>query len=101
MQQKDTKRPSKAPKTPKKMPSSSKKATPKPSPEPSPKKSLTHSTGGEETDGSLTYHSFYKFASDSNCGKFDSLVINSLVLDTLSSTRELSAAYVNLLVFLA
>ncbi|KAJ9060863.1 hypothetical protein DSO57_1026360 [Entomophthora muscae] len=38
---------------------------------------------------------------DSNCGKFDSLVINSLVLDTFLSTRELSAAYVNPLVFLA
>ncbi|KAJ9065795.1 hypothetical protein DSO57_1016005 [Entomophthora muscae] len=38
---------------------------------------------------------------DSNCGKFDSLKLDSLVLDTLSSTRELSAAYVHLLVFLA
>ncbi|KAJ9051458.1 hypothetical protein DSO57_1004198 [Entomophthora muscae] len=34
-----------------------------------------------------------------NCGKFDSLVINSLVLDPLSSTRESSATYVNLLGF--
>ncbi|KAJ9065934.1 hypothetical protein DSO57_1014554 [Entomophthora muscae] len=36
-----------------------------------------------------------------NCGRVDSLKLDSLVLDTLSSTRELSAAYVNLLVFLA
>ncbi|KAJ9074177.1 hypothetical protein DSO57_1008991 [Entomophthora muscae] len=36
-----------------------------------------------------------------NCGKFDSLVIDSLVLNKVSSTREFSAAYVNLLVFLA
>ncbi|KAJ9088037.1 hypothetical protein DSO57_1027046 [Entomophthora muscae] len=35
-----------------------------------------------------------------NCGKFDSLVIDFLVLDTFSSTRELSATYVNLLEFL-
>ncbi|KAJ9088925.1 hypothetical protein DSO57_1018035 [Entomophthora muscae] len=31
--------------------------------------------------------------SQGNCGKFDSLVIDSLVLKTLSSTRELSATY--------
>ncbi|KAJ9074467.1 hypothetical protein DSO57_1006117 [Entomophthora muscae] len=36
-----------------------------------------------------------------NCGKFDSLKLNSLVLDKVSSTRELSAACVHLLVFLA
>ncbi|KAJ9052065.1 hypothetical protein DSO57_1037894 [Entomophthora muscae] len=31
---------------------------------PSPEKSPAHSTGGEETDGSLTDHSFYNLASD-------------------------------------
>ncbi|KAJ9051723.1 hypothetical protein DSO57_1001989 [Entomophthora muscae] len=36
-----------------------------------------------------------------NCGKFDSVKLDSLVLDKVSSTMELSAAYVNLLVFLA
>ncbi|KAJ9083167.1 hypothetical protein DSO57_1037412 [Entomophthora muscae] len=40
------------------------KPSPKPSPEPSPEKSPAHSTGGEETDGSLTEHSFYNLASD-------------------------------------
>ncbi|KAJ9052466.1 DNA damage-inducible protein 1 [Entomophthora muscae] len=38
---------------------------------------------------------------EGNCGKFDSLKLDSLVLDTLLSTRELSAAYAHLLVFLA
>ncbi|KAJ9071641.1 hypothetical protein DSO57_1035016 [Entomophthora muscae] len=38
---------------------------------------------------------------DGNYGKFDSLKLDSLVLDTLLSTRESSAAYVNLLTFLA
>ncbi|KAJ9069548.1 hypothetical protein DSO57_1017522 [Entomophthora muscae] len=65
---KGTKQPSKPTKATKKKPVSSKKATlkpsPKPSPEPSLKKSPTHSTGGEETDGSGTDHSFYNSASD-------------------------------------
>ncbi|KAJ9052679.1 hypothetical protein DSO57_1031912 [Entomophthora muscae] len=63
----------------------------------------------------LHYESFFSDAScnkllshksldlriEGNCGKFDSLKLDSLVLDTLLSTREPSAAYVNLLVFLA
>ncbi|KAJ9056687.1 hypothetical protein DSO57_1030403 [Entomophthora muscae] len=36
-----------------------------------------------------------------NCSKVDSLKLDSLVLNKVASTRELSAAYVNLLVFLA
>ncbi|KAJ9079261.1 hypothetical protein DSO57_1037274, partial [Entomophthora muscae] len=67
-QPKGTKLSSKPTKPTKKKPVSSKKATPKPSskpsPEPSPEKSLVHSTGGEEFDGSLTEHSFYNSASD-------------------------------------
>ncbi|KAJ9053185.1 hypothetical protein DSO57_1026762 [Entomophthora muscae] len=34
-----------------------------------------------------------------NCGKFDSLKLDSLVLDKVSSPRESSAAYVHLLGF--
>ncbi|KAJ9079479.1 hypothetical protein DSO57_1034968, partial [Entomophthora muscae] len=63
-QPKGTKRPSRPTKSTKKKPVSSKKATPKPSPEPSPEKIPAHSTGGEETNGSLTDHSFYNSASD-------------------------------------
>ncbi|KAJ9087933.1 hypothetical protein DSO57_1028120 [Entomophthora muscae] len=64
LQPKGTKCPSKTTKSTKKKPVSSKKATPKPSPKPSPEKSPTHSTEGEKSDGSLTYHSFYNLASD-------------------------------------
>ncbi|KAJ9054372.1 hypothetical protein DSO57_1015377 [Entomophthora muscae] len=67
-QPKGTKQPAKPTKSINKKPVSSKKATPKPSPkpfpEPSPEKSPAHSTGGEETDVSVTDHSFYKLASD-------------------------------------
>ncbi|KAJ9065707.1 hypothetical protein DSO57_1016794 [Entomophthora muscae] len=63
-QPKGTKRPSKPTKATKKKPVLSKKATPKPSLKPCPEKSPAHSTGGEETDGSLTEHSFYNLASD-------------------------------------
>ncbi|KAJ9076604.1 hypothetical protein DSO57_1024474 [Entomophthora muscae] len=49
-QPKGTKCPTKAPKTPKQKPESSKKASPKPIPE----QILAYSTGGEESDASLT-----------------------------------------------
>ncbi|KAJ9085869.1 hypothetical protein DSO57_1009709 [Entomophthora muscae] len=68
-QPKGTKNPSKPTKPTKKKPVSSKKATQKPSPEPSPEKSPAHSTGGEESNGSLTDHSFYNLASDKDLTK--------------------------------
>ncbi|KAJ9073837.1 hypothetical protein DSO57_1012374 [Entomophthora muscae] len=60
--------------------------------------------GGVETKILLlpanVLHNTQGALNEGSCGKFNSLVIYSLVLNTLLSTRESSAAYVNLLVFL-